>query len=165
MSQTAARGFPGDDDYEEGTDYPVGADTRDYTEADALLGPSIPAASFPEIGTTVEGTVLDVGTQTQRDPDGNVQTWPDGSVRRQVVLTIQTDQKGVLSADDDGRRRLFVKGSTMPRAFREALGKAGVHGPRPGGHVVVTYYDDGVPVRKGLNPPKQFSVGYTKPTS
>jgi len=157
---TAARGFPGDDDYEEGTDYPAGADTTDYGEADELLGATIPSASFPEKGTTVEGIITHVGTASVRNPEGEVQRWDDGRIKRQVVLTLDTDERD--NTDDDGRRRLFVKGG-MVRPFREAIGKAKVSGPRVGGHVVVTYYDDGERTSRAKTPPKLYSIGYTPP--
>lgn len=148
-----ARGFPGDEDYVEGDN---------YDELDGLLGTSVPSVRFPEVGTTVEGTILDMTTATQRNPQGVVQTWDDGSPRKQAILTLQTDEH--VDEEDDGRRRLFVKGATMPKAFREAVRAARVPGPRPGGRVRVTYASDGE-ARSGLNPPKVFEVSYTPPSS
>lgn len=143
-------GFPGDDDYDEGA----------YADADALLGALAPAVSWPEIGTTVVGTVLDVVVTDQRDPDGTVRTFDNGDVRRQVVLTLATNDK--VDDDDDGERRLFVKGM-MPKAFREAAKKAKVRAVRPGDVVTVTYTADGEAKGKGLNPPKLFTVEIRRP--
>jgi hypothetical protein len=152
---TKAQGFPGDPDYVEGDN---------YEDADSLLGAPIPSASFPEIGTTVRGTILAVDTSEQRDPDGTARTFQNGQVRRQVILTLQTPDPDPEDDDDDGRRRLFVKGM-MTKAFREAMKAAKVPGPRPGGHVTVTYDSDGEVATKGLNPPKLFTVAYEAPAT
>jgi hypothetical protein len=143
-------GFPGDEDYED----------ADYSEIDALLGARAPAIAWPEIGAKVEGTIIKMQDSVQTDIDGNIQRYPSGEVRKQVVLTLQTKLKD--NADDDGVRTLYVK-SFMTAAFRDALQKADAPGPRPGGKVKVTYTGNGEPKRKGLNPPKLFAVIYTKP--
>ena len=135
-------------------------DPQGYDDADSLLGAPIPSVTFPEIGTKVEGVILDVDTADQRDLDGNVRTFENGQVRRQVILTLQTKERA--HDDDDGRRRLFVKGQ-MTKAFREAIKKANAPGPRPGGNVTVTYTEDGEARGKGYNAPKVYAVKYTKP--
>lgn len=138
-------------------------ETNPFEEADQLLGPSIPAASFPTIGTKLAGTITEVNVQNQRDPEtGKVETWDDGSIRRQTVLTVQCEPEG---KDDDGKRRLYIKGPSMPAGFRDAMKKAGVPGPRPGGKVSVEYVSDGTAARKGLNPPKNFTVAYEPPAA
>jgi hypothetical protein len=38
-----------------------------------------------------------------------------------------------------------------------------VREPLPGGELIVTYTGDGEPTRKGLNPPKLYSVVYVPP--
>jgi hypothetical protein len=133
---------------------------RSYADADSLLGASIPAVTWPEIGAGVTGTITNVDTSDQRDLDGNVKKFDNGDVRRQVILTLQTTMKE--SPDDDGRRRLFVKGS-MVKSFREAIAKAKAPGPRMGGKVSVVYSADGEVKGKGLNPPKLFTVEYQAP--
>jgi hypothetical protein len=138
-------------------------DPDGYGDADSLLGARIPAINWPEIGAGVAGTILNVETSEQRDPaTGEVKTYKNGDVRRQVILTLQTKQKD--DADDDGRRRLFVKGKSMTQEFRKAITNAGVQGPRIGGTVSVIYSGDGEAVGK-LNAPKLFTVEYTKPKS
>jgi hypothetical protein len=144
-----AHGFPGDEDYYEG----------DYSESDALLGQRAPGVTWPEIGAKVDGKIVKVQTSVQTDIDGNVQYFASGEVRKQVVLTLQTKLKD--NDDDDGLRTLYIKGF-MPAAFRDALQKADAPGPRPGDSVKVTYSSNGEPKRKGLNPPKLFTVTYTK---
>lgn len=79
-----ARGFPGDDDYEEGDN---------YEELDGMLGAAVPSVKFPEIGTTVEGVILDLTTSVQRKPDGTTLLWDDGTPRKQAVLTLTHSAK------------------------------------------------------------------------
>jgi hypothetical protein len=137
-------------------------DPEGYDEADSLLGPAIKAVSFPEIGATVTGVITKVETSDQTDPDGSVKTFDSGQVRRQVVLTLLTDEQDPDDADDTGERRLYVKGF-MVKAFRDAMRKADARGPRVHGKVTVTYVADGEAKGKGMNPPKLFTVEYVNP--
>lgn len=148
---TNAQGFPGDPDYVEGDN---------YQDADSLLGATIPSVSFPEIGTSVEGVIEAVDTAQQTSMDGEPLTFPDGSPRRQVILTLATKLRD--DDDDDGRRRLFVK-SGLTKAFRDAMKRAKAPGPRVGGTVTVEYVSDEKPTAKGLNPAKVYTVDYTPP--
>jgi len=148
--ETEPVGFPGDDDY----------DDKGYADADSLLGAPVVSATFPEIGASVGGTILDVTTGDQRDPDGKVRTFENGDVRRQVIVTLQTEDKE--ADDDDGRRRLFIKGGMM-LSVRRALREIKAPGLRPGGVLAVTYTGDGEQKQKGMNPPKLFAVEYTPP--
>ena len=140
-----------DEDYEPETN---------YDDADSLLGAPVPGVSFLTLGHTVKGTILDVTTADQRDPDGKVKTFASGQVRRQVILTLQTMEHE--NEDDDGRRRLFIK-SGMAKAFRAAIKESGARGPRPGGVVTVTYTENARPSTKGMNPMKLFKVTYKPP--
>jgi len=148
---TPARGFPGDEDYEPGDN---------GTTVGDLLGPSIPAVSFPEIGATVTGVILSTEVGIQTEPGGEVKTWDDGQPRRQVVITIQTAL--AVDEDDDGQRRLFVKGG-MTRSFRAEMRRAKVREPLPGGELTVTYIGDGPVAKKGQNAPKLYDVTYVAP--
>lgn len=135
---------------------------EDFDDADSLLGRAIPSCSWPKVGTCYEGVIVDIATGEQRDPDGATRRFKSGDVRRQVILTIQTTLSD--NADDDGRRRLFVKGF-MVKPFREAIAKAKAPGPRPGGRVKVTYTGDGEKTNPSLSAPKQFSVTYKAPAA
>lgn len=136
-------------------------DEAPTTNVDDLLGATAPALRWPEIGTKAEGTIVAIGRGIQREPDGTVKTWDDGSVRLQAILTLQTLGEPE-TADDDLQRRLFVKG-TMVRPFREAMRRAHVRGPRVGGYISVTFTGETKPTKKGMNPAKEFSVAYTPP--
>lgn len=148
--QFAAEGFPGDPGYEE----------AHYANADSLLGPVVPSVTWPEIGSSVTGTVMDVSVNVQTNMDGEILTFPDGSPRQQIIVTLQTEDSE--DDDDDGRRRLFVKGQMM-QALRAVCRQLKVPGLRAGGLLSVTYESDGKPARKGLSAPKQFAVRYVPP--
>lgn len=138
-------------------------DPAGYDDVDSLLGAAIPTISWKDSkpGDSIEGFIVTsaAGVQTKMDT-GEVLTFDDGSPRPQVVITLQTKLGD--GGDDDGRRRLFVKGQMM-KAFKEAIKAAHAPGPRPGGKVIVTYTGDGVAKGKGFNAPKLFSVVYGRP--
>jgi hypothetical protein len=132
---------------------------------DLLMGGGAPTCSFPEIGTTWKGEVVDKRTEQQRDFDtGKPLTWDDGNPRLQVVITLQTDERDPKIAGDDGRRRLFVKGQ-MLSAVRKAVSDAGAPTVELGGTLAVQYTGDGEASRRGMNPPKHFVAQYRAPVA
>jgi hypothetical protein len=132
---------------------------------DLLMGGGAPTCTFPEIGTTWKGQVVDKRTEQQRDFDsGKPLTWDDGNPRLQVVITLQTDERDPKIAGDDGRRRLFVKGQ-MLAAIRKAVSDAGAQTVEIGGTLAVQYSGDGEPTRRGMNPPKQYTAAYKPPVA
>jgi hypothetical protein len=147
-------GFPDEEDYRQG----------DYGTADSMLGPSVPYISFTEPGDQVTGVIVDISDPVpQTDPDGSVPLWDDGTPRTQIIITLETDQAA--DEDDDGTRRLFVKGGGMVKAFRAEMRRAKVRGPRVGGELTVVYTGDGEVTRKGFNAPKVYAVAYTPPAN
>jgi len=148
MTDTALTGTFGDEDDEV------------EVNVDDLLGASPPAVKFPEIGNNVEGYIVQIDRGIQREPSGTIKTWETGRPRQQVILTLETSLQE--TDDDDGQRRLFVKGSMM-KTMREAMRVAKVRGPRIGGYVTVAYTSDAKSASKGLNPQKLFEVTYTPP--
>jgi hypothetical protein len=143
-------GFEGEDDYDAG----------DWSEADELLGSAVPAFSFAEKGAKLDGIVVGSKVAPQLDMQGATRTFDNGDIRKQLILTVQTSLAE--DDDDDGQRRLFVKGS-MVKQFRAAMARAGVRGPRPGGEISVAYTSDGKATQKGLNPPKVYTITYAPP--
>lgn len=144
-------GFEGEEDYEAG----------DWSAVDSLLGPVIKSVIWPEIGASVSGTVLSLKSALQTNLDGEVRTYENGDIRMQVIVTLQTDE--VEDDDDDGVRKLYIRGA-MVKSVRAEMARNKVRGLRPGGHLTVTYIEDG-PAQKGKNPAKLFSVAYEPPAS
>lgn len=122
-----------------------------------------PTATFPELGATISGTVVGKLTAQQTDMDtGKPLTYDDGHPRLQVIVTLQTSLNDGDIVDDDGRRRLFVKGD-MTRAVRDAVKATGRRKLDLGGELSVTWADEGVAPRKGLNKPKLYEAKYLAP--
>ena len=125
-----------------------------------LGGGGSPSAKFIDVGATVKGTVTaaEVVQQTEFGT-GTPKTWDDGKPMMQAVITLSTDLRDDDIEDDDGTRRLFVKGQ-MQKAVREALKAAGVKSLEIGGTLAVKYTGDGAPSKPGFNGPKLYAAQY-----
>jgi hypothetical protein len=127
-----------------------------------LMGGGVKAARFEQVGDKVAGTIEDLEVRQQTDFDtGKPLTWDDGSPRNQLVVTLQTELRD--DADDDGRRRVYVKGKSLTDATRDACLKVGARrGLEIGGWYEVAYVADGQPSRKGLAAPKLYLAEYQR---
>lgn len=129
---------------------------------DFLLGAAGAPAKFPEVGTVVRGKVLHHEKRQARDMDNNLKFWEDGNPIFEVVVTLQTEDRDPTLEDDDGIRRLFVRGQ-MLKAVRDALVKASWRDSLVGGDLAVKYKGDGVPSRNGFSPPKLYVAQFEAP--
>lgn len=125
-----------------------------------------PPAKFNTCGDTVGGRILEKPVeQQQRDfKTGELLTWKDGNPRMQWIVTVQTDLRNPQIPDDDGKRRLFLKGDSL-KAARQAVISAGDNDLRVGAELHLTYINDEPPARPGLDPKKLYTASYTKPAS
>ncbi|MGW6420366.1 hypothetical protein [Streptomyces sp. NPDC055055] len=125
-------------------------------------GGGAPTAKFPTPGTVVTGRITQKPTvEQQRDiKTGDNKFWSDGNPMMQLVVTVQTEQRDPAIDEDDGRRRLFVKGA-MKNVIADAVRAAGARGLEVGGTLAVTYTHDGKPSGVGMSPPKQYTATYT----
>lgn len=128
-------------------------------------GGGAPTATFKDapIGRKYVGKIIasDVTQQTDMK-SGEPMFWKDGNPRMQAVITIQTDERNLDIEDDDGQRRLFVKGE-MQKAVRDAVREAGASGLELGGLLAVMYIGDGTPPSAGMNAPKLYKAQYKSP--
>jgi hypothetical protein len=124
-------------------------------------GAGAPSAKFPTVGTSHGGRITEQPTvEQQRDfQTGNPKFWDDGNPMMQLVVTIQTDERDPSVENDNGRRRIFVKGQ-LKTAIQEAVRSAGARGLEVGGHLTVTYTHNGEVKKAGFNPPKLFTAVY-----
>lgn len=124
-------------------------------------GGGAPTAKFPVPQTSVGGRITERPTvEQQRDiSTGDKKFWSDGNPQMQLVVTVQTTERDPQIDEDDGRRRLFVKGQ-MKNAIADAVRAAGARGLEVGGTLTVTYSHDGVASQRGFNPPKQYVAQY-----
>lgn len=132
---------------------------------DFLFAGGAPSAKFPTIGTLVKGTVVSSEVTQQTDLDGKLKYWDNDTNKpmMQAVITLQTDLRDPEIDDDQGLRRLFVKGQ-MQAALRDALQKAGAK-LEVGGTLAVKYEKDEKASKAGYNPKKVYVAAYQAPTS
>lgn len=129
---------------------------------DFLLGGSVPSAKFPTPGTTVSGRITERPTvEQQRDfTTGDAKFWEDGKPQMQLVVTLATTERDPEIQDDDGTRRVYVKGN-LKNAVAQAVRSSGAKGLEIGGVLSVTYARDGVAKNPRFNAPKEYTAQYT----
>ncbi|MFF3643429.1 hypothetical protein [Streptomyces sp. NPDC002564] len=125
-------------------------------------GGGAPTAKFPTPNTVVGGRITEPPkVEQQRDiKTGEHKTWSNGDPMMQLVVTVQTDERDPAIEDDDGKRRIFIKG-VMKNAVADAVRVAGAKGLEVGGSLWVKYTHDGVAKERGMSPPKQYDAKYT----
>jgi hypothetical protein len=137
-----------------------------------LFGGGGKAAKFEAVGDTVEGVITDAQVSQQTDMETNQPlTWPDGSPRMQLVITLQTTER--IDDNDDGLRRVYAKGgryevasgagTSMKDAIADAVRKSGTQSLVEGGTLKVGYSGEGKKTNRGFSAPKLFRAQYTPP--
>lgn len=94
------------------------------------------------------------------DDPAIVLTWPDGRVRKQMIIygQLTEDSEGWLDDEEDtGERRLYVKGY-MAGALKDALRAAKAKKVTPGGELYVEFSEEGEAKTKRHKPPKFFDM-------
>ncbi|MFD9905605.1 hypothetical protein [Streptomyces sp. NPDC059063] len=124
-------------------------------------GGGAPTAKFPTPGTTVGGRITTPPTvEQQRDiQSGEKKFWGNGDPMMQLVVTVDTGQRDPSIEDDEGKRRIFVKGQ-MKNAVADAVRASGAPGLEVGGRLTVTYSHDGEQKQRGFSAPKQYTAQY-----
>lgn len=120
-------------------------------------GATISFADKAWMGKPRGGQIIGKRMTNQTEPGGKVKMWDDNTPRKQVVVTLQTNER--VSAEDDGKRDLYVK-SGMVAAVRDAIRESGVGDLEVGGWLFVAWTGE-KPTTKG-NPMKLFSAQYTR---
>jgi hypothetical protein len=139
---------------------------------DFLFSGGSRAAKFENVGDTVEGQITDLKVAQQTDMEtGAPLTWADGSPRKQLIISIQTNDR--IDGDDDGIRRVFAKGGnyevaegtgkSMKDAIGDAVKKAGATTLDEGGTLKVGFTGLGKKTNRGFSAPKLFKAVYTVP--
>jgi hypothetical protein len=109
-------------------------------------GNKYPALKFENVGDTHTGKVIEVKKLEDRDPQGEVKTWPNGDVRYVFVFTVSTA---------DGFGNIWARGN-MVKAIREAATASGAT-TMVGTKLTVKYTGDGEK-KKGMNAPKLYKA-------
>ncbi|QDN57345.1 hypothetical protein [Streptomyces sp. S1D4-20] len=128
---------------------------------DFLMGGGVPSAKFPAVGHTVSGRITEKPTveQQRNYEDDKLKFWDDGKPMMQLVVTLATSERDPENPEDDGTRRLYVKGY-MKNAVASAVRSAGARGLEVGGILTVTYSGDGEKKNAKFNAPKLFTAQY-----
>lgn len=137
--------------------------TTQQTPESFLMGGGAKAARFEHPGDTTAGTITEAPEVRQQTDiqSGDPVFWPSGDPKMQLIVTLQTTDAD--DGDDDGKRRIYVKGKSLTEAVREAVKTTGARGLEVGGTLSITYTGDGVASTKGFNPPKLYTAIYVRP--
>lgn len=136
---------------------------------------SLGAKSFPfdTIGDSVQGIVIDMQVRQQTDMEtGEPQTWKDGSPKKMLVLTLQTDLQD--DETDDGIRTLYLRGGNFTAskgqgasgmtALREGIKRASATEIETGARLTMTFTGLGTATNRAYSPPKLYTIEYEPPT-
>jgi hypothetical protein len=156
--------------------------------ADDYFASSAPAWPAANPGDEIDGTIVErVVTQQTEYIDGKTQGDPLWWVNRkpkamppreaqamglteddavtQLVITLQTSARDPEIDEDDGQRRVYVKGRRMENAIREAQKRAGVRKMADGGRLRIRFTDWDPESQNPKNPAKLYVAKYEPPAT
>lgn len=130
---------------------------------EVLFGAGTPSFSFESPGDNVQGHIAKLAASQQTDfKTKEPLFWKNGDPMMQVIVTLSTDLRDPSVDNDDGSRRVFIRGKSLTDGTRDAVRKVGGKKLEIGGWMSVTYAADG-PKERGGYPPKLYEVEYRKP--
>lgn len=107
---------------------------------DLLMGGGIKSIKWKDepIGYTVIGTIAETPKveQMKKFNSDELDFWPSGDPKMQILVTLQTDQRDPADHQDDGKRRLHIS-PRMMGPVREAVQRVGAKGLEIGGRLAV----------------------------
>lgn len=123
---------------------------------------------FNDINDIVRGTIESAEVKQQTSIEGELLTWQDGTPRKQLVITLQTNLKD--DDDDDGLRTIYAKGGrydvqsgsgkSMRDAIVEAVKAAGGKEIKVGDELAVCFSGMGKVKQRGQSAPKLYEASY-----
>ncbi|MEU5549226.1 hypothetical protein ABZ738_05605 [Micromonospora sp. NPDC047793] len=130
---------------------------------DLLMSGGIKSIKWKDepIGYTVLGTIVDPpkAEQMTKFESTELDFWPSGDPKMQIVVTIQTELRDPSDSLDDGKRKLHIP-PRMMRPVREAIQRVNGPGLEVGGRLAVR--------RTGgtgaTGSPFEFAAEYARPT-
>lgn len=116
------------------------------SELDDAMRPGMPniLPKDPQPGASAGGKIIDAQMRDVYKYGSNeIDTWPSGDAKRQIVLTLQTDRDPTIQ-DDDGLRSVYIKTwGTQKQALATAISNLGLKKASdalaPGGFFTITY--------------------------
>lgn len=105
-----------------------------------LMGGGIKSINWKNnpVGYTVIGTITETPKveQMKKFNSDELDFWPSGDPKMQILVTLQTDERDPADAQDDGKRRLHIP-PRMMAPVREAVQRVGAKGLEIGGRLAV----------------------------
>jgi hypothetical protein len=124
-----------------------------------LKGAKMPNFKF-DVGASVTGVIKDMSVKQQIDFDTDQpKFWDDGGPMMQLVVTLATALRDPSIENDNGMRRIYVKGK-LQQAVLDAVNVTHPEGLEVGGQLTVTNTGLGEPKKKGANAPRLYSASY-----
>jgi len=112
------------------------------------------------VGYTVAGTICEQPKveQMRKYQSDELDFWPSGDPKMQIVVILQTDERDPSNALDDGKRRLHIP-PRMMGPVREAVRRSGAPGLAIGGRIAVRRIGG----TGATGDPFQFAAEYAPP--
>lgn len=126
-----------------------------------LMGSGAKSCKFDNLGDTWIGTIVDQPTAKQmtKYQSTELDYWPSGDPKMQIVVPLQTDVRDPADPADNGRRVLFIP-PRMMQPVRDAIVRAGAKGLTIGGRLAVRWASGS---GQGEGNPKQYAAEYEPP--
>ncbi|MFI6228907.1 hypothetical protein ACIBCR_16510 [Micromonospora echinospora] len=128
-----------------------------------LMGGGIKSINWKNnpIGYTVIGTITETPKveQMKKFNSDELDFWPSGDPKMQILVTLQTDERDPADQQDDGKRRLHIP-PRMMAPVREAVQRVGAKGLEIGGRLAVRR----VGGTGAVGDPFTFAAEYGAPT-
>jgi hypothetical protein len=126
-----------------------------------LMGGGATSCKFETLGDTWVGTIVEPpkARQMTKYKSEELDFWPSGDAKMQIVVPIQTEQRDPANPADDGRRILFIP-PRMMTPVREAVQRAGAKGLHIGGRIAVRWVSGAGQVE---GDPKVYAADYAPP--
>lgn len=126
-----------------------------------LMGSGAKSCKFDNLGDTWVGTIADTPTAKQmtKYQSTELDYWPSGDPKMQIVVPLQTDVRDPSDPSDDGRRVLFIP-PRMMGPVKEAILRSGAKGLQVGGRLAVRWASGS---GQGEGNPKLYTAEYAPP--
>jgi hypothetical protein len=155
---------------------------------DDYFASSAPAWPAAQPGDEIDGIIVErtvsqqteyVDGKTQGDPlwwvnrkpkaipvrEAQAQGLTEDDAVTQLVITLQTSLRDPEIDEDDGQRRVYVKGRRMENAIRDAQRLAGVKKMAEGGRLRIRFTDWDPESQNPKNPAKLYKAKYEPPAT
>lgn len=137
-------------------------DIQDFL--DSAGGGSTPSASLDNPGDSVRGVITNLDQRQMKDFDTKeLETWPNGEPKMQLIVTVQTDERDPAIEDDDGQRNIYApkdnRESSKFQAIADAV-KATRSAISVGATLALVYTEDAPKAKGAARGRKLYQAAY-----